>query len=214
MDVQLFQGDCLEILPRLRGVKIDAVVTDPPYGIRVCNRSDGGVGSISSGSKYYGRMDWDFEPANPQVINWILEQKKPTVIWGGNYYELPPSPCWFVWFKKQTDFTFADAELAWTNSEKAVRVFEYSRGQLVAEGKQHPTQKPVSLMIWAMDRMGIPSGATVIDPYMGGGSTGVACMKTGRNFIGIERNPHYFAIAQKRITAAQSQPTLFGADHA
>ena len=201
-DWQIINGDCLEVLKTLPSGSVDAVVTDPPFGIKACNRSDGGVGSISSGSKFYGRQKWDYEKPTPEVFEAILALDVPTVIWGGNYFGMPPTSCYLVWNKMQRNFSFADAELAWTNSKKAVRIFDYSRGQLVSEGKVHPTQKPVPLMEWCLDRMGIPVGATVLDPFMGSGTTGVACMRTGRKFIGIEIDKGYYDIAKRRIEEA------------
>lgn len=194
---RLILGDCLEVLPTLSGV--DAVVTDPPYGIGACNRSDGGVGSIASGSKNYGRVAWDLAAVNEEVAA-IEGLKVPSIIWGGNYYDLPPTSCLLVWDKMQRDFTFADAEIAWTNLKKAVRCFSYGRGALVAEGKVHPTQKPVPLMEWCLSF--IPDAETILDPFMGSGTTGVACIKTERQFIGIEKEPRYFDIACKRIERA------------
>jgi len=194
---RLIQGDCMEILPLID--RIDAVVTDPPYGIGVCNRSDGGVGSIAGGSKNYGRAEWDLVAVNDE-IKAIELLGVPSIIWGGNYYDLPPTNCLLVWGKMQRDFTFADAEIAWTNLKKAVRCFSYSRGALVAEGKIHPTQKPVPLMQWC--RSFISDAETILDPFMGSGTTGVACIQTGRQFIGIEKEAKYFDIAVKRIQRA------------
>jgi hypothetical protein len=149
--VRLYAGDCLAVLPTLEAGSVDAIVTDPPYGIRVGDRSDGGVASVKSGSKSYGRTEWDRAPAPPEFFELALSYQVPTVIWGGNYFALPPSPSWLVWDKGQRNFSFADAELAWTNLGKAVRIFDCPRGRLVAEGhKWHPTQKPLSLMIWCM----------------------------------------------------------------
>src|SRR5262249_49709588 len=127
------------------------------------------------------------------------------VIWGGNYYRLPPSRCWLSWYKPDSPPTMADFELAWTNQDKNAMLLRHSIAATNAERVDHPTQKPVHLMMWCIERMGIPVGGTVLDPFMGSGTTGVACMKLGRNFIGIEKDPGYFAIAQRRIADAQAQ---------
>lgn len=197
---RLICADCMQVLPTL--TDIDAVVTDPPYGISVCNRSDGGVGSVSSGSKVYGRESWDSEPASMEAISSILDINVPTCIWGGNYFQLPPTSCWLIWDKCQRDFTFADAELAWTNIKKSVRCFNYGRGELVREGKVHPTQKPVPLMEWSIERIGSTEGDKVLDLFMGSGTTGVACIRTGRKFTGVERERKYFDMAVDRIRRA------------
>lgn len=201
----LYLGDCREILPTL--APCDLILTDPPYGIGVCNRSDGGVGSIASGSKMYGREQWDKEAPPAWLFGLMREKARWLIIWGGNYYDLPPSPCWFAWDKGQRDFTFADGELAWTNLEKAVRFLTVPRGELVAEGKDHPTQKPLRLMEWCLDH--VPKADTVCDPFLGSGTSGVAAVKMGRTFFGIEREPKYFDIACKRIEDAQRQTSMF-----
>jgi hypothetical protein len=136
----------------------------------------------------------------------MREKARWLIIWGGNYYDLPPSPCWFAWDKGQRDFTFADGELAWTNLEKAVRFLTVPRGELVAEGKEHPTQKPLRLMEWCLDHA--PKADTVCDPFMGSGTTGVACVQLGKAFTGIERERKYFDIACERIARAQAQGQL------
>lgn len=198
--ITIYHVDCREVLPML---SFDAVATDPPYGIKACNRSDGGVGSISSGSKFYGRQAWDYEKADQSVIDSLIS--KPCVIWGGNYYPLPPTSCWLIWDKMQRDFTFADAEMAWTNLDKAVRIYPYSRGQLTNEGKVHPTQKPLPLMKWSIELMKLNEGAVIIDPFMGSGTTLRAAKDMGHSAIGIEANEAYCEIAANRL----AQEVLF-----
>jgi DNA modification methylase len=200
--IRLYHGDCREIIPSLDRSEIGAILTDPPYGINTCNRSDGGVGSVSSGSKVYGRQKWDSAPPAQADFDLLLSFDVPTIIWGGNHFGLRASPCWLVWDKKQRDFTFSDAELAWTNLEKAVRIFDYSRRELTVEGRVHPTQKPLPLMLWCLSFL--PPDALVIDPYAGSGTTGVACMKSGRRCILIESNPRYIPAIEARCRAAET----------
>ena len=203
----LYLGDCRQILPTLP--KVDAVITDPPYGIGVCG-NEGGVTSLKSGAKYYGKQEWDSEPIGAVEIALILQAAKTHVIWGGNYFaaHLPNSQGWLVWDKLNGDgFSLADVELAWTSRDKAARIFRMSRTAVFSEDKQHPTQKPIGLMEWCIKHAGNPE--TVCDPYMGSGTTGVACMNLGRKFIGIEREVKYFDIACRRIDDAQRQARLF-----
>lgn len=197
-DATLYLGDCLQILPTLE--KVDAVLTDPPYGIGM----DGG----KIGKAVYERLsNWDARPAN---VAPILALGVPTVIWGGNYFPLPPSPCWLVWDKEtQGVTTFADCELAWTNCDKAVRMVRHLWSgpyMRVKESRAHPTQKPVRVMEWSLGF--VPHGVT-LDPFMGSGTTGVACANLGRKFVGIEIEPKYFDIACERIAAAYAQGRLF-----
>jgi len=193
----LYLGDCRDILPTLD--KVDAVVTDPPYGIG--KRMTGGTWATKS-SHYADMQIWDLE-APLQTITDIIDLKMPTLIWGGNYFTLPPSRCWLVWRKPYFP-TMADCELAWTSLDANARVWEGNR----SEGeKQHPTQKPVALMKWCLSFF--PDSETILDPFMGSGTTGVAAVQMGRKFIGIELDPDYFKIACKRIEDAQRQKDLF-----
>lgn len=114
---------------------------------------------------------------------------------------------WLVWDKGQRNFSLADCELAWSSQYKAARVFTYSRSKANQDGKEHPTQKPIALMKWCIDLL--PNPQTILDPFMGSGTTGVAAVQMGRKFIGIERDDKYFEIACRRIDDAQMQADMF-----
>ena len=121
-----------------------------------------------------------------------------SIIWGGNYFELPVSQGWLVWDKGQRDFTLADAELAWTSRDKATRVFSFSRAAALAEGlRVHPTQKPLALMKWCIGL--VPEAKTVLDPFMGSGTTLVAAKLLGLRAVGIEINEQYCEAAVQRL---------------
>jgi site-specific DNA-methyltransferase (adenine-specific) len=199
----LYLGDCLEILPHLP--KVDAVITDPPYGIGM----DGGnVGY--KGFNDFERLGWDKTPPTQGALDAVRAAGDVAILWGGNYFELPPSRCFLIWdkgagFKARS---YAEAELAWTSMDANVRVFPYdplARGDY--HGKSHPTMKPVPLMAWCIKQAGDPD--SIIDPYMGSGSTGVAAMQMEKHFIGIEIEPKYFSIACERIENAQRQQRMF-----
>jgi len=204
-DVTLYCGDCLEILPHLG--KVDAVVTDPPYGI---NR-DGSRKSTGShgGRKAYEFRGWDKSPPAASVFAEIFRVSDQQVIWGGNYFtrHLPPRMGWLVWDKGQ-NICSSDCELAFTSRNKALRRKVLNRAALAKDGAVHPTQKPVAIMEWCLSFV---TGSTILDPFMGSGTTGVACVKTGRKFIGIELDPAYCEIAKQRIEKAiaeRSQPAV------
>ncbi|WDS36219.1 site-specific DNA-methyltransferase [Pseudoxanthomonas sp.] len=147
------------------------------------------------------------------MIRAVREAGKWAVIFGGNYYAMPPARCWLVWDKENGDNDFADCELAWTNLPKAVRLKRYLWNGMLRANKElrgdHPTQKPIGVMEWAIGHVPAPN-RLILDPFMGSGTTGVACMNLQRSFIGIEREVKYFDIACRRIDDAQRQSRLFG----
>jgi len=199
----LYRGDCLEILPTLG--KVDAVVTDPPYGIKRDGQkqSTGGHG----GRKAYEFRGWDNERPRKEVFDAILKAYDRRVIWGGNYFSdlLPATGGWLVWDKGQR-INQSDGELAWSNVGGALRIRILNRVEIKKDGAVHPTQKPVNLMTWSVDHT---NGNYILDPFMGSGTTGVACANLSRKFIGIEIDQKYFEIACERIEAAYAQGRLF-----
>jgi site-specific DNA-methyltransferase (adenine-specific)/modification methylase len=210
-NAELWHGDCREVLPLLPD--FDLMLTDPPYGInenRKKQTSREGHGMASQ--RDYGAYDWDQQPPPAWVIELMRAKAKWQVMFGGNYYALPPATCWLVWDKDNGETDFADCELAWTNLAKAVRRLRWRwQGMLQQdmankEVREHPTQKPVPVMRWAL--LQVKDAATVCDPFMGSGTTGVACALEGRKFTGIERERKYFDIACERISRAQAQGTL------
>lgn len=203
-DATLYLGDCRDILPTLDAV--DVVVTDPPYGIA----RDGKPKSTSShgGHKGYAALGWDRARPDAEIFRLILAAAPVVVIWGGNYFAdlLPPTSKWLSWDKGQR-IDQADAELAWTSLNGALRVFTLNRAEIAQDGAVHPTQKPVRLMDWTLRQVG--AEGVILDPFMGSGTTGVSCVRRGCDFIGIEREPTYFDIACRRIEEAYRQPRLF-----
>jgi site-specific DNA-methyltransferase (adenine-specific)/modification methylase len=195
----LYLGDCLDILPTLP--KVDAVITDPPYGL--AEKLEGG----SWGKKFEGSdKDWD-AVAPVELINMALQLSDKAIVWGGNYFPFYPSRCWLTWIKRDAVHTMAGCELAWTNFDANSKFFDWTIAATNSERVAHPTQKPLALMKWCIDQAGNPE--TILDPFMGSGTTGVAAIQMGRKFIGIEREPKYFEIACKRIEQAVATPQLF-----
>jgi len=199
-DATLYLGDCREILPSLP--KVDAVATDPPYGIQA-NKAKA-HSTIRDNAAWSGG-DWDDARPLSDIFSLILKSAPSVAIWGGNYFAdlLPASSGWLCWRKPEaeTGFSLADAELCWTNGAFAVRIKTWLR----RDGNEHPTQKPVSIMEWTL---GFLKSGLTLDPFMGSGTTGVACMNLGRKFIGIEIDEKYFDIACRRIDDAQRQLRL------
>jgi site-specific DNA-methyltransferase (adenine-specific)/modification methylase len=209
-DCVLYQGDCLKVMPTLG--KVDAVVTDSPYGIGFSHGGGGGKLAQST-NLHHMPIIGDDAPFNPDRIMAI---GAPTILWGGNHFanSLPPSPSWLIWDKRCADYSNdqADCEMAWSNLGFPARMFRHVwngmlRGAESKTPRVHPTQKPVALMEWCLGFL--PDAQTILDPFMGSGTTLVACAKLGRKGIGIELDRDYFDIACRRVEEAYRQPDLF-----
>ena len=205
-NAELWHGDCREILPTLP--ECDLILTDPPYGIG----ADKGAGkSAAKWTEHTGENRWDENTPPAWFFGLMLEKGKTQIIWGGNYFALPPTKCWLLWDKETAGITtFADAEVAWTNLDKAMRLKRHLWSgpyMKIKEVREHPTQKPLAIIEWCLEMAG--DVVTVCDPFMGVGTTGVACANHGKRFTGIERERKYFDIACERISRAQAQERLF-----
>ena len=205
-DAELWLGDCREVLPGLPSV--DLILTDPPYGIGEALVKGGRGGSFErliSGNA----AEWDKAP-DGSVFDLIFKKSKHQIIWGGNYFEIPPTKKPLCWDKvRPNQKNLSEWEMAWTSFTGRSQMFKHcaNGGFVVSEANEHPTQKPVELMGWCLSFA--PDAQTVCDPFMGSGTTGVACAQLGRKFTGIEREPKYFDIACRRIEDAQRQAKLF-----
>lgn len=209
--ITIYHGDCRDVLQLCRCVPglrhadscisgADLVLTDPPYGIGDRWAKSAMIGRNGSSRLWGNGETWDDAPPDAATIRLVIAAGKRVIIWGGNYFGLPPSRCWLVWDKVQK-FTGADAELAWTNLDAPVRVWRLSRiaafGNNAESVKQHPTEKPITLMRWCLDLAG--GDGTVLDPFMGSGTTLRAAKDFGRRAIGIEIEEKYCEIAARRL---------------
>lgn len=192
----LYLADCMEVLPTID--RVDAVITDPPYGISANKQT------LGKGKKEFARGgDWD--DAVPD-IRILLDAADMACFWGGNYFsdQLPVTNDWLIWHKLNDGRSFSECEMAWTNFGRQTRHLSHHWS---GEEKLHPTMKPLAVMKWCIEQAGKPQ--TILDPFMGSGTTGVAAVQMGRSFIGIEREPSYFDIACRRIEQAQKQGDMF-----
>ncbi|MCU0806380.1 MAG: site-specific DNA-methyltransferase [Candidatus Contendobacter sp.] len=189
--ITIIRGDCRDVLP----VKCDAVVTDPPYGI--------GISSNPFRQKH-DKKKWDDDVPEQELIDQIVMNSPVSIIWGGNYFNLPPTQRFLVWDKIQPDsFSSSMCEMAWTNLSGPAKLY---RKHVVSYRKYHPTTKPEELMAWCLSFL--DDFCVILDPFMGSGTTGVACIRTGRRFIGIEIDPTYFDIARRRLEKELAQGRL------
>lgn len=196
--MELYCGDMLEIVPMLN--RFDAVLTDPPYGLG--KKMQGGTWGAKQGD-VSGFLKWDGE-AKQDWVDLILAAAVPTILWGGNYFNVPAARCWLFWNKINSVPTMADAELAWTNLDKPAKRFDAPVGR-VEFG--HPTSKPLPLIEWCVGFL--PGATCILDPFLGSGTSGVAAVKAGKGFVGIEIDATYFDTACRRIEATMKQPDLF-----
>lgn len=192
--IVIYHADCRDILPHLP--KVDLVLTDPPYGIGKDGQraSDG----VHGGRKAYEFLGWDAERPSPYVMELLLRAGDQHIIWGGNYFAdlLPPQMKWLVWDKGQR-INQSDGELAWSSLGGALRIATFNRVELQLDGAEHPTQKPLKLIKWCLELA--QHASTILDPFMGSGTTLRAAKDLGRKAIGIEIEEKYCAIAVERL---------------
>lgn len=193
-DATLYLGDCREILPAIG--QVDAVITDPPYGIGI---------AANPVRQRHEKLAWDDRPAPGDLIAQVRATAPLSIIWGGNYFNLPPTQCFLIWDKVQPEgLTLSQCEMAWTSMSKPAKLF---RRHVVSYTKEHPTQKPTELMKWCVLQLP-PKVSIIADPFMGSGTTGVAALSLGRKFIGIETDLRYFDIACRRAEEASKQTDM------
>lgn len=233
MTVQLICGDCLEVLKTLPAGSVDAVVTDPPYGLdpaQPSTRTDAS-GTYTASPTFEGdKFDCSWLPEVSRILRpggWCLafvDNKRITILWeAGAAAGLRPRqtviwrktnapPTFMKWWQSSYESMVAFSSgvvRVWNGGGACPNVIDHPNTSFTkTQGfRFHPTQKPVGLMVRLAEFVSSP-GMTILDPFMGSGTTGVACVQTGRSFIGIEIEPRYFEIAQRRIAEAQQQPVL------
>ena len=208
--ITIYHGDCLEVMPSLG--KFDLLLTDPPYGIGAAHYAHFGEGvkrhmsGVIKGpaiqKKGYGDSDWDDKPADLETIKAAMVLAAHQIVWGGNYFDLGPARCVLVWDKLRGDTDYADAELAWTNLDRSVRVIRHKWNgflKAIQEDRFHPTQKPLAVMKWAIQQPK-ETCESILDPFMGSGTTLRAAKDLGRSAVGIEIEERYCEIAAKRLS--------------
>jgi site-specific DNA-methyltransferase (adenine-specific)/modification methylase len=188
---KLILGDCGSVF---YGRTYDALVTDPPYGIGI---------AANPVRQRHDKKDWDNAPCSDELLGYLRKLANWHIIWGGNYFNLPPSQNFLIWDKVQPEgLTLSMCEYAWTNMSKPAKLF---RRHVVSYDKTHPTQKPLELMTWCLNQLPAAESDYIFDPFMGSGTTGVAALKLGKKFLGIEIDREYFDMACRRIEATVNE---------
>ena len=202
----VIQGDCLEVMRGMDDKSVDLIITDPPYGVKR-DKGFGGFEGFRGAGKLIKRKaysdDWDSERPSQVIFDMICRVSSNALIFGGNYFAdiLPQGKHWIVWDKLNTMPTFGDCELIWTNIKRTSvsKVTVEYNGLLGKEKhRSHPTQKPISVVEWLIQRYSKPNDI-ILDPFCGSGTTLVAAKNLGRRYIGIEIEEKYCEIARQRL---------------
>ena len=201
IDQRAYLRDCLDAMAEFPDKFFDLAVVDPPYGIGIAKEKP-----RKSGRWNYIPKNWDNATPSPNYFAELQRVSTNQIIWGGNYFTLPPSRCWIIWDKQQPVENFADAEMAWTNFNKVVQIFRFSFA--ANKEKIHPTQKPIALYDWIFANYA-KAGQKVLDTHLGSGSSRIAANKAGIDFWGYELDPDYFAAHQKRYANFVAQLRMF-----
>jgi len=213
--VELLNIDCMEIMPRYSDNHFDLAIVDPPYGINISqDLHKRGISCSKNGYRRWDFKAWDSCPPNDKYFDELFRVSKNQIIWGGNYFDLPPTRCYLVWNKVQRKFSFADGELAWTSFDKSLRIFDYSRGSALNNSKLdkiHPTQKPIKLYEWLLIN-NAKTGDKILDTHLGSGSIAIACHNYGFDLVGCEIDKEYYDKMMIRYNNRIAQQDLFTYD--
>ena len=204
--IQLYNCDNMELMAKYPDNYFELAIVDPPYGIGAENHA----GKKENGWKQWNKKNWDNEIPNEDYFNELKRVSKNQIVWGGNYMTefLPPSMGWVIWDKGQRDFSLADGEMAWTSFDKAMRIWEYSRAKTISDNKIHPTQKPVALYKWLLDKYAKPNDK-ILDTHLGSMSIAIACHDYGFELTGCELDKEYYDKGIERVKNHVAQQKLF-----
>lgn len=221
---ELHNMDCMELMKQYPDKHFDLAIVDPPYGINADKSQNkaaesrlkaNGKSKAGRGWKLYKETEWDSDIPKKEYWTELFRISKNQIVWGGNYMTnfLPPSMGWIIWNKEQRDFSLADGELAWSSFEKALRIFDFSRGSALSNnnnngGRFHPTQKPVKLYEWLLTNYA-EKGQKILDTHLGSGSHAIACNNLGFELVASELDKDYFEASCERIKQATAQERMF-----
>lgn len=196
-----YNMDCMDGMKQFPDGYFDLAIVDPPYGI--------GITKSGRLKKYDSqKTNWDNEPPGQEYFDQLFRVSKNQIIWGGNYFNLPPTKCFLIWDKQQPEgVSFASCELAWTSFKSSAKTF-YMSPLHTGENRIHPTQKPVALYSWCLNKYADP-GYKILDTHAGSASSLIACHNLGFEYVGFELDPNYFKLATERLEAVKAQISIF-----
>ena len=203
MTIELLNCDCMEYMRTLPDKAFDLAIADPPYGI--------GINNSSRLGHYGGKgKKWDNETPDDFYFLELQRVSKNQIIWGANYFNMPPCRCFLIWDKQQPEaVSFASCEYAWTSFDASAKTY-YQRPQCADVVRIHPTQKPTKLYEWLLANYA-KQGDRILDTHLGSGSSAIAAHYGGFDFVGCELDADYFNAASKRFEQATAQLAMFGA---
>jgi site-specific DNA-methyltransferase (adenine-specific) len=201
-NIKLYNADCMEVMKTFNDNQFSLAIIDPPYGIGVNQMNMGGRSTVKPTKK-----DWDKEVPSKEYFKELFRVSKNQIIWGGNYFKLPPSRCFVVWDKGEMMYgrSFAECEYAWVSMDKSARIYKLNPTQL---DRFHPTQKPVQLYKWLLQNYA-KEGDTILDTHFGSLSIGIACYDLKFDLTAIELDKDYYEQAKQRLINHQRQLTIF-----
>ena len=211
LDFGFYNMDCMQGMKEYPDKYFDLAIVDPPYGDGLHAENGGAKGwftkynqKVTKGSDK--NIEWDIKPTE-EYFNELFRVSKNQIIWGGNYFTLPPTRCFIIWHKLtiSENFTMAMAEYAWTSFDENAKIFEYPPQD---KSRFHPTQKPVALYEWILNKYSKP-GEIILDTHVGSASSLVACRKTNHKFVGFEIDAGYYAKAKERVDAEMAQMNIY-----
>ena len=203
MTINLYLGDSLEAMRQMPDKFYDLAIVDPPYGLK--NRTNGHGSSPRHSLNKFKFHDWDNEIPSPEYFSQLERVSKNRIIWGGNYFPLPPTRCVICWDKVQPWQNFSQWEMAWTSYDKPAKLYKYDTKRVK---KIHPTQKPVELYKWILEVFAHP-GDKILDTHLGSGSIAIACHEMGYDLDAWEISEKYYHMATDRLRTHQQQLQLW-----
>lgn len=222
--IELINIDNLEFMRNCLDNQFDLSIVDPPYGIgadkaqnKAAQQRLNAKGTSKAGRhwKMYKQTNWDDAIPTKEYFDELFRISKNQIIWGGNYFTeyLPPTMGWLIWNKMQRNFSLADGEMAWSSFNKAMRIFDFSRGAALADnnnrgGRFHPTQKPVQLYKWILDKYA-NKGDKILDTHLGSGGIAIACHDYDFEMVGLEIDKDYYTMALRRLDDHRAQLKMF-----
>ena len=206
LDFGFYNMDCMQGMKEFPDKFFELAIVDPPYGLLDAGMQTGGIQGIFKHRIFRNGAikDWDFAPP-PEYFEELFRVSKNQIIWGGNYFSLPPCRCFVVWDKLQPFETFSRCEFAWTSFKSPAKLFQFDNRYA---GKIHPTQKPVELYEWLIAKYA-KDGDKILDTHAGSGSCLIACRNTNHKYVGFEINPDFYAKAKARVDAETAQMNIF-----